>query len=334
MKNDDLWNGIQPSPSETSLVGHLVVDCRPYEIFRARDSFGRRVLFFVHDPENTPATKLPQMAGLAIEVFTKDNDEMAVLVVRLENDEDADVFTRFCDDLIATVASSKSEATAVQSFVGRMWKWHALLKGARKKTLSREAQIGLIGELHTLQDIISPVKGLGVALDAWRGSEGAPKDFELSLLCIECKARGASSREKIRITSEHQLADVPGHKVLLLIHTFAAGAETEMGSKNLHQAVASLRSNVSSERPDLASMLETKLEEAGYDDEHEYDVVVVHRSTQAFQVEGDFPRIIPSAYPDGPLEISYDLPLAKLVSFEISQTDLSELLENSELTDV
>lgn len=330
MKNEDPWKGISPSPAGLSVIGHLVLESRPHEVFRARDASGRRILFLIHDQVSMSSTSLPKMAGLAVETSIRNDDGKAMLSVRLENQDDTDIFARFCDDIVLTVSGAGDEISAVQAFIGRTWKWHALLKGSRKKTLSREDQLGLIGELRTMSVDVGSVNGIGAALKAWRGSEGAPKDFELAGLCIECKARGASSRGKVRISSEHQLADVSGQNLVLLVHTFATAEKDEVGASDLHNYVSSIRSDVASERPDLTLMLEEKLEEAGYEDEHDYDVVVLHRSTESYSVMEGFPRIVPGNYQEGPIEVSYDLPLSTITNFEISRHELVRLIEGSE----
>lgn len=329
MKRDDPWQDVEASPDSSGLIGHLVLESLPHEVFRARDALGRRILFLVHDPASKSSTSLPKMAGLELEAYLRRDDGKAVLSVRLENQDDADIFARFCDDIVMTVSGAANETTAVQAFIGRTWKWHALLKGARKKTLSKQDQLGLMGELRTMVNDIGSVTGIVVALEAWRGSEGAPKDFELSGLCIECKARGASSRGKVRITSEHQLADVPGQDLVLLVHTFATTEENAVGAMNLHDMVLNVRSKVYAERPDLKLMLEEKLDEAGYENEHEYDVMALHRSTESYLVIEGFPRIVPGNYQDGPIEVSYDLPLVHAAPYEIEKRELLQLLETS-----
>jgi hypothetical protein len=328
VKSEDPWKEIEPSPSGTSLIGHLVLESRPYELFRARDPLGRRMIFLVHERASETTTKLPTMAGLEIAARIRDDDGRGMLSVRLENDSNADVFSRFCDDIIATVASAETEAIAVQALVGRTWKWHALLRGARKTTLSREAQLGLIGELQTLLQVIAPVSGIGCAIEAWRGSDGAPKDFELATMCIECKARGASTRLKVRITSEHQLADVPGQQVILIVSTYSTGTEDGTGVMNLHQIVELIRSIISKQLPGSTDMMDAKLESAGYDEEHEYDLFVGHLGSQTYRIEDGFPRIVPNTYPEGPSEVSYDLPLSSISRFEIDMSEVQKLIKS------
>lgn len=325
-KNEDPWSDIPTSPVGSMLNGRLVAESRPWEIFRALDHHGRRTLFLVHAPASASRSALPKIAGLDVVARVRTEDNMGILSVTLENADDADIFTRFSDDIIETVASARDEATAVQSFVGRTWKWHAFLKGGRKPTLSREAQLGLIGELWTLLKVIAPARGLAAAVEGWRGSQRAPKDFELSDLCIECKARGAASRNKVRITSEHQLADVSGHDVFLLVHIFASAREDDVGAFDLHKKVREVRSAITSDAPQASKMFEAALDDAGHDDTHEYEVVVVHRAFDAYRVADGFPRIIPGAFPDGPVDVTYDLPLAELSQFLISERDFTDLL--------
>lgn len=325
-KSNDPWSEIPTSPAGTLLNGRLVADSRPWEVFRALDHLGRRILFLVHDPTSASGIALPKIAGLDVQARLRSEDNKAILSVALESSDDADIFTRLSDDIIETVAKAGDESTAVQSFIGRMWKWHALLKGGRKATLSREAQLGVIGELWTILNVIAPARGLDAAVGGWRGSQRAPKDFELSDLCVECKARGAAARNKIRITSEHQLADVPGHRLILLVQTFASAAEDDVGAIDLHEIVRQARAAIASDAPQTSKTFEMSLDEAGYEDTHEYEVRVLHRAVDAYQVEDGFPRIVPGAYPDGPIEVAYDLPLVDLAPFHLGERDFAHLI--------
>ena len=320
-KSNDPWSDIPASPSGPRLNGRLVAESRPWELFRALDHLGRRILFLVHARAAASGIVLPKLAGLDVESRVRSEDDKGILSVILENADDADIFTRLTDDIIETVAAARDEVTAVQSFIGRTWKWHALLKGGKKPTLSREVQLGLIGELWTLLNILAPSRGLASAVVSWRGSQRAPKDFELSDLCIECKARGAASRNKVRITSEHQLDDVPGHQLILLVHTFAFVGEDDVGALDLHEIVGQVRSAIASDAPHASKVFEVALEDAGHDDTHEYEVIVLHKAFDAYNVQSGFPRIIPGAFPEGPIEVTYDLPLAELSGFHIIESD-------------
>ena len=274
------------------------------------------------------------MAGLIVEKRERSDEDMLLVSVILESEEDADIFARLSEDIIEVVASADNERAAVTAFIERTWKWHALLRGKRRAVLSRDAQMGLIGELWTLLHVLTPQVGLESAVAGWKGAERAPKDFEMAGACIECKSRGAASRPKVRISSEHQLDDVPGHRLALLVHTFAACAEEEPAALSLHDLVSKLRTEVANNAPQSMLLLDQGLEDAGYDARHEYDIVAMIRTTDVFEVTDSFPRIVPGSVPSGPVEISYDLPLHKLEPFRIEMQALTGMLISERNQDV
>jgi hypothetical protein len=330
-RTPDPWEGVQVPTGASDLFGRLVPDSGPHDLFRARDASGRRVLFLVHDPADIRGVSLPRMAGVEMSCRERTDDGRGVLALHLVSDENAYIFGRLCEDVIDTVRSSEDGAAAVRAFALRTWRWHDLLKGSRRAVLGPEGQLGLIGELHTLLHMLTPRIGVGPAVAAWGGASGAPKDFELPAVCIECKARGASARAVIRVTSEHQLEDVPGSALALLVHTFATSDAIPPGGFDLHEIVCSVRSAAEADDPSTLNRLDAKLDAAGYEPGHEYDVRVAHRAVVAYSVQGDFPRIVPGFYHEGPSSVSYELPLSALEPFRMSMDDLVRLATRDEV---
>lgn len=334
MRSEDPWAGIARPPSEENFSGRLAPECRPYHLFRGLDHIGRRVLFLVHDKKSASEVKLPEMAGLIVEKRERSDEDKLLASVTLESEENADIFARLSADIIEFVSNADSERAAVTAFIERTWKWHTLLRGKRKVVLNRDAQMGLIGELWTLLHVLAPHVGLDVAVAGWRGAERAPKDFEMAGACLECKSKGAASRSEVRISSEYQLEDVPGHRLALLVHTFAVCAEEEPAAFSLHDIATQVRSEVTSKAPQSIRLLDQGMEDAKYDASHEYGLVVQHRSTDAFEVRDSFPRIVPGSVPEGPVKISYDLPLERLKPFRIDQKVLADILTSNGDRDV
>jgi hypothetical protein len=175
--------------------------------------------------------------------------------------------------------------------------------------------------------------GLRKAVIAWRGPEKTPKDFELEGLCIETKARGSASKDCVRISSEHQLAEVPGANLMLLVHTFTTASEQKNNVKlELHSVISKILEAIKIECADVETLFVKKIEEVGYREEHEYELAVCHQSTIPYLVEDDFPRIIPGKYPSELSQISYDLSLSSVEHYKISYDQLVKRLKgmNSE----
>ncbi len=127
-----------------------------------------------------------------------------------------ELFETLCRDVMAAGEIAETEAEALDRALGRTFRWHYLLRGGKLEVLSEEAQKGLIGEIEILKLLIDNL-GAKPALTAWMGPSGAPKDFELKADCIEVKARRGASQPAVKITNEHQLADVPNRRLWLAI---------------------------------------------------------------------------------------------------------------------
>ncbi|PRY92822.1 putative PD-(D/E)XK family protein DUF4420 [Hasllibacter halocynthiae] len=324
--DEDPWAGLERSPSDQAFRGHLISAARPWELFRALSPAGNRVLFMVHDARSSPSGRLPAIAGIALSIRERLHDGKRILALRLEEGEYADIFAKFCDDIAETVAGASTEALAVRAIIDQAARWQALLRGARREVLGPQAQLGLIGELRLLLDTLAPMTGLHAAVGSWRGPSGYPKDFELPATCIECKARTASGKGTVRITSEDQLTDEPGHSLLLHVSTFACADSTVSGAVNLHGAVARVRKAVDLTAAFARSRLDEGLDTVGYDGAHSYDFWWLHVGTAWHEVRDGFPRIVPGMYPEGPSGLSYDLSLSSIRAHAVSDDRAGQLI--------
>ena len=97
------------------------------------------------------------------------------------------------------------------------------LKSAKNKKLSkrvqklkRHEQQGLIGELAFLKVLI---KSLGIknAIDSWKGPDKLAKDFLLSSVGIEVKAKQGGLKGLVQISSEYQLDSEDLSKLFLVV---------------------------------------------------------------------------------------------------------------------
>ena len=321
MTDNDPWAGLKIPETNDEFFLRYSLDNNPFELYRGLDVLGRRMFFLIHDTKNLTTNKFPKMNGLIINQTIR-NDNKGMLSVTLDNQNYIEVFTIFCEDIIDTISKEVTEIAAVQAFIGRAMKWHAFLRRANTQKLSYEAQLGLIGELYTLNENVSNITTLANAIHSWKGPEKTPKDFEFSNLCIECKSRGASSKDTVRISSEYQLAEVENAELVLMVHTFGLADETQKINKiDLHSIVSKINNRIASECPDISDLFEEKILESGYNKEHDYEVIVTHQSTEVFLVKEEFPRIIPGTYSSELSQISYDLLLSSIDNFKISYSE-------------
>lgn len=124
------------------------------------------------------------------------------------------VFTRFCRELIETVAGASSPAKETAAAMDR---WRALFSDAeRRGLLSDEALLGLIGELLVVERLLAAEAPPD--LRYWVGPFSELHDFRSQSFAIEVKATLVREGRIVPISSVDQLQE-PSGASLFLVHT-------------------------------------------------------------------------------------------------------------------
>lgn len=118
-----------------------------------------------------------QADGITVLDDRRPAERLLRLSVTLERAELLDVFEVLASDLVDVVKSTASPAAALAMAFRRLEAWQACLR-VRRRGLSREEQVGLMGELVVL-DVVAEEIGPRRALEAWRGPLGGVHDFSL-----------------------------------------------------------------------------------------------------------------------------------------------------------
>jgi len=327
---NDPWAMIEPPNQAAVVSGQRVDPDLPWGIYWAVDLERRCLLVLRHESGSKPESKLPRLRGLEIESRSPASVPYYLLVLRLLEGEHREIFHRLCLDIVSATQNAASEKEAVALFLGRTWRWHRLLQGRRPDRLSEEEQKGLIGELLVLRDILFPISGIETALKSWTGPTGAPKDFELGTLCIECKARRGAGMPQITIASEVQL-DTSGLDALFLHVAEVTGAPSGVGGAvTVSDVVVTVASEVAAKAPALADLLDQRLLSVGYDAGVDYsDSRWLVGAVHVFEVRDGFPRIAAVDVPPGVRDVRYSVSLADCEPFRLEMDDLKTRLKEA-----
>lgn len=264
-----------------------------------------------------PAPDLPKLRNLEIRFQTLPGGP--ILYIRLKDSAQLELFETLCRDVMAAGELAETEPEALERAIGRTFRWHYLLRGGKPEVLSEEAQKGLIGEIEVLKLLIAAL-GARPALSAWTGPSGAPKDFELRSDCIEVKARRGASQPFVRITSEHQLADVPERRLWLGV--LAVDKVQPPHGQTLTEHVDEVTDLLERTEPSAIMDWDLHLADAGYDALHDYTHWRWIVSTPEFHaVTEGFPRIA-APVPLGVAGVTYALALSACTPF---RTDWEEV---------
>lgn len=258
-----------------------------------------------------PVPELPKLKNLEIRFQTLPGGP--ILYIRLKDGAQLELFETLCRDVMAAGELAETESAALERAVGRTFRWHFLLRGGKSEVLSEEAQKGLIGEIEVAKLVMANI-GIKPALASWMGPSGAPKDFELNADCIEVKARRGASQPFVKISGEHQLADVPDRSIWLAV--LAVDKVQPPHGKTLTELIAEVTHHLERSEPSAIMDWDLHLADAGYDPLHDYSSWRwIVAAPDFYSVQGSFPRIA-APVPLGVGGVTYSLALSACLPFK------------------
>jgi hypothetical protein len=320
--NDTPWSGLEPGKTDTRRADASARWNWFWAVMPRADV--TLVLQLTDLPKPTP--DLPKLRNLEIRFQTLPGGP--ILYIRLKDSAQIELFETLCRDVMAAGELAETEAEALERAIGRTFRWHYLLRGGKLEVLSEEAQKGLIGEIEVLKQLIATL-GAKPALTAWTGPSGAPKDFELRADCIEVKARRGASQPFVKITSEHQLADVPNRRLWLGV--LAVDKVQSPHGRTLTEHVDEVTDILERTEPSAIMEWDLHLADAGYDVLHDYSTWRWIVSAPEFHAVAEgFPRIA-APVPLGVAGVTYALALSACVPFRTDWGSMrSKLVEENQ----
>ena len=324
---DNPWRCIA-APSDTSMVNARRVDASlPWNFFWARSADRRVMLTLRHAVAASPAAALPRIREIEVTLSEVDEHGTRTLGLKLRDSAQRDIFHTLCLDIVTAAAGAVSEAGAVNTALRRTWRWHHLLRGGRSGRLSPEEQKGLIGELLVLERVLLPHLPTSVAIAAWMGPLGSPKDFEVGRLAIEAKVHRGSAEPNVAINSEYQL-DSDGLDALFLhVVELSAAPESVAESFSVSDLAARVRSRILADEPGAEGTFDGLLDAAGLREEDSYDDSKwVEGRSRVYAVRADFPRITAAATLPGVERVRYTVALNRCEPFEVPEKALSNAI--------
>lgn len=244
-----------------------------------------------------------------------------ILIITLADNQNRDIFSVLCEDLISTVNDITTEHKLIVTLLNRFEKWKSLFDKALGEGLTEEEQRGLYGELYFLRILLNKYNNSPECITSWVGSEKQVRDFQKSDWAVEVKTTHGKNHQKIQISNERQL-DTSTIQHLFLYH-ISLDIMNESG-ETLNQITDSIQSILSSDYYSL-QIFRKKLLESGYfvNHRHVYDKTGYQlRSDTFYKVEDTFPRIEESDLRSGVGDVKYSIIVSNCNQYIISTTEL------------
>lgn len=328
--SEDAWSDIPKGSPLGGRTERRADPNHPLDFFRARDEKGHYLLVLKGD--DLPATgKLPILAGLRISLAHHE-DKKDELVLELADSEQLSIFRALVADILqatSDVPAGDSEV-GLRRVIGRIERWQELLKRKKSEVLTRQAIIGLVGELLFLRDSVMPRLQPHVAVTSWRGSHRDEQDFAIGRWIAEVKTQLSTADQFIKISSEAQL-DTTSGPIALVHQTISSVSETDPAAVTLNGLVASIRSQLLASGPAAIDIFEAGLIAAGYEARPEYEEESwLPITRRIFEIAEGFPRLVPAILPPGVQNVSYRVLPNACSDFERSETWLNSTVLDAE----
>lgn len=168
----------------------------------------------------------------------KYDDTIPGLVLSLADNDYQDLFDDLVVSLYGVIKSESSTTDAEQAFIRQFRKWVALFEAEHIQSLNEETILGLIGELHVLEELLGDASDLEVnkILSSWRGPYDETQDFVLEDKNLEVKTI-TSRASSIQINSLSQLTEEHGKGLELVVRTVSSSADTGVSLSETFQRV-------------------------------------------------------------------------------------------------
>ena len=300
---EGVWTVLATTPPSVGLiVAPLGYEVSAGSLFAGLDADGRRHLLIPLLPGEAAAT---DTKGRAVRLGRIGHEGRHYLTVSCLLPDLYPVFTQFCRELAYSVETAASPARAATAAFDR---WRALFSdGSGVEVLSEAVLVGLLGELLTLEALLS--HGAASDLSYWTGPLNDVHDFRTPAHAIEVKTTLVREGRIVSISSVDQLQEPPGAD-LILRHS---RLERDPGGFDLPTLVERVLV-AGARRPELAQLLSSvgvNIDSPAQYTVRRYRLV----ETRSYDVTGPaFPRLVRGSFsngevPHGTLRLAYAIDL-------------------------
>lgn len=279
----------------------------PLDVFLGVDDQGRKSLVITLGASRE---RVVSSKTIAVDFFVRPDGRNS-LRFSLEDDDLRDIFYKFCEDIIESTRNSNP--TDGFSPIIRRWDTWITFFQRTALPLSESEIVGLIGEIHFLQNKMVQEYGADRALEAFIGIDKAHKDFEIDDTWYEVKTIHNGVRA-VKISSIEQLdADTAGKLEIITLDQATPGTDSNI---TLNSIVRQFREQLNqTQHIDFDEKLRKSnyIEDERYDD---YNYLFIKRDE--YEVAGDFPRIVSGMLPVGVTKVTYEIDISAIQQYKVA----------------
>lgn len=243
----------------------------------------------------------PDLSNRNLTLKELPSNESPIAELKLSEPKLESVLFVFVDEFVKSASGEPERAVTLLN--QQLQKWRSLFTVTPHRKLSESAQVGLLCELRTLQELLQ-TDGYD-AFDRWTGPDGSRYDFQLPNRDVECKATLTAQGLSVTIHGKEQLLASDDRPLNLLVRKYE---KTPNGHLALSEIVGTL---IQDERIPAEAFvsklmqLDFSLQDIEMATESRFD----EKGIWEFEVTEDFPRVPIDSIPDRVVRVQYEIDL-------------------------
>lgn len=260
-----------------------------------------------------PIAQLPQGRGFTVSRIDVEPAASSVWIgVSRRPGASLDLFAAMTEDIVRTlhrIADSRPEST-LRVLLDRIRSWQMFMDRGSDGVLSPEGELGLVGEIVVLGQLVDAGMSALSACEGWEGPRDGVHDFRWRCGAIEVKTSSAPPGSfPARIGSIEQLDDTTVQPLFLA----AVRVSQAQAGLTLPQWVQDMRGRLAGQDA-ACSEFNDRVLQGGYSDAQadRYPRRFAFHDLRLFPVDATFPRLTRSTVPAAITEVRYQIDLDTL----------------------
>jgi hypothetical protein len=321
------WNSIQATNRTSGWNTVAVLNSHPGRFLAGRNFPNQCEALLVSFRTNAIKRReiLPEGLGFQVARLDSEQDGLTWLALTRNPNGNLELFTSMVSNVLDLILSTEIENDdiALRVFLGRIKAWQEFMK-KDSMPLSAENEVGLVGELTLLEQIIYSGMLPDKVIGAWTGPNDGLRDFELGFGAIEVKSTISNTGFIAKIGSLDQLDDTKCKPIYLGAIRFSL---TDNG-QTLAEKISAIRALLKHD-PITLTEFENRLLAAGYIAAHDdnYHRKFSCQEISIIEIDENFPRITYGQVNLGIISARYEINIEPLFKLDIGLTAALKKLE-------
>lgn len=293
----------------------IIPNIKVINTFKGHDNRGLESIVFIF--KEMPHFEL-KTSKISSRIVNKSNQYRLFISLMDDDEISKEIFGVLTDDLLQSIEKAKNEKEALEILSKRFHYWSSLFKQNNERKDENWIR-GFLGELWFLNFVALENLSNDEAIKSWTGPTKANQDFITKNKVFEVKTLLQQSNT-VKISNDNQLSQ----EMFLVIITLIKSSEVSRKSFNLEKLINLIYDKITS--PEIYTLFNTKLLEIGlfpiseaklYNN-YSFDI----EKSIYYKINEDFPIIDHSEVPEAISKYTYELLIAKIDQFMVSEEDV------------